>query len=203
MNRKKKGLKRKAKIAAATTMVSASILLGAAMEDPYDLINSNDDDSHHIVIEDKQNISVVEAMVHRIPLIIRVLLLIPMWIAGNLLLKVLDPVKSFFLQWLFTFLVMTICFVIAVKLLFPNMKLSEILTRKNLIILTVSSLGITIINTYLTITNSDYRKYTLLIRFVIGLMTLTFMLRPFIILKRKIDSIIIPILTVFKEVSLI
>ncbi len=192
MNRKKKGLKRKAKIAAATTMVSASILLGAAMEDPYDLINSNDDDSHHIVIEDKQNISVVEAMVHRIPLIIRVLLLIPMWIAGNLLLKVLDPLKSFFLQWLFTFLVMTICFVIAVKLLFPNMKLSEILTKKNLIILTVSSLGITIINTYLTVTNSDYRKYTLLIRFVIGLMTLTFMLRPFIILKRKIDSIIIP-----------
>ena len=87
---------------------------------------------------------------------------------------------------------MTICFVIAVKLLFPNMKLSEILTKKNLIVLTVSSLGITIINTYLTITNSDYRKYTLLIRFVIGLMTLTFMLRPFIILKRKIDSIIIP-----------
>lgn len=192
MNRKKKGLKRKAKIAAATTMVSASILLGAAMEDPYDLINSNDDDSHHIVIEDKQNISVVEAMVHRIPLIIRVLLLIPMWIAGNLLLKLLDPLKSFFLQWLFTFLIMTICFVIAVKLLFPNMKLSEILTKKNLIILTISSLGITIINTYLTITNSDYRKYTLLIRFVIGLMTLTFMLRPFIILKRKIDSIIIP-----------
>ena len=192
MNRKKKGLKRKAKIAAATTMVSASILLGAAMEDPYDLINSNDDDSNHIVIEDKQNISVVEAMIHRIPLIIRVLLLIPMWIAGNLLLKILDPVKSFFLQWLFTFLVMTVCFVIAVKLLFPNTKLSEILTKKNLIILTISSLGITIINTYLTITNSDYRKYTLLIRFVIGLMTLTFMLRPFIILKRKIDSIIIP-----------
>lgn len=192
MNRKKKGLKRKAKIAAATTMVSASILLGAAMEDPYDLINSNDDDSHHIVIEDKQNISVVEAMVHRIPLIIRVLLLIPMWIAGNLLLKLLDPLKSFFLQWLFTFLIMTICFVVAVKLLFPNMKLSEILTKKNLIILTISSLGITIINTYLTITNSDYRKYTLLIRFVVGLMTLTFMLRPFIILKRKIDSIIIP-----------
>lgn len=192
MNRKKKGLKRKAKIAAATTMVSASILLGAAMEDPYDLINSNDDDSNHIVIEDKQNISVVEAMVHRIPLIIRVLFLIPMWIAGNLLLKLLDPLKSFFLQWLFTFLIMTICFVIAVKLLFPNMKLSEILTKKNLIILTISSLGITIINTYLTITNSDYRKYTLLIRFVVGLMTLTFMLRPFIILKRKIDSIIIP-----------
>lgn len=192
MNRKKKGLKRKAKIAAATTMVSASILLGAAMEDPYDLINSNDDDSHHIVIEDKQNISVAEAMVHRIPLIIRVLLLIPMWIAGNLLLKLLDPLKSFFLQWLFTFLIMTICFVVAVKLLFPNMKLSEILTKKNLIILTISSLGITIINTYLTITNSDYRKYTLLIRFVVGLMTLTFMLRPFIILKRKIDSIIIP-----------
>lgn len=192
MNRKKKGLKRKAKIAVATTMVSASILLGAAMEDPYDLINSNDDDSHHIVIEDKQNISVVEAMVHRIPLIIRVLLLIPMWIAGNLLLKLLDPLKSFFLQWLFTFLIMTICFVVAVKLLFPNMKLSEILTKKNLIILTISSLGITIINTYLTITNSDYRKYTLLIRFVVGLMTLTFMLRPFIILKRKIDSIIIP-----------
>ena len=192
MNRKKKGLKRKAKIAAATTMVSASILLGAAMEDPYDLINSNDDDSNHIVIEDKQNISVVEAMIHRIPLIIRVLLLIPMWIAGNLLLKLLDPLKSFFLQWLFTFLIMTICFVIAVKLLFPNMKLSEILTKKNLIILTISSLGITIINTYLTITNSDYRKYTLLIRFVVGLMTLTFMLRPFIILKRKIDSIIIP-----------
>ena len=192
MNRKKKGLKRKAKIAAATTMVSASILLGAAMEDPYDLINSNDDDSNHIVIEDKQNISVVEAMIHRIPLIIRVLLLIPMWIAGNLLLKLLDPLKSFFLQWLFTFLIMTICFVVAVKLLFPNMKLSEILTKKNLIILTISSLGITIINTYLTITNSDYRKYTLLIRFVVGLMTLTFMLRPFIILKRKIDSIIIP-----------
>lgn len=192
MNRKRKGLKRKAKIAAATTMVSASILLGAAMEDPYDLINSNDDDSHHIVIEDKQNISVAEVMVHRIPLIIRVLLLIPMWIAGNLLLKLLDPLKSFFLQWLFTFLIMTICFVVAVKLLFPNMKLSEILTKKNLIILTISSLGITIINTYLTITNSDYRKYTLLIRFVIGLMTLTFMLRPFVILKRKIDSIIIP-----------
>ena len=192
MNRKKKGLKRKAKIAAATTMVSASILLGAAMEDPYDLINSNDDDSNHIVIEDKQNISVVEAMIHRIPLIIRVLLLIPMWIAGNLLLKLLDPLKSFFLQWLFTFLIMTVCFVIAVKLLFPNTKLSEILTKKNLIILTISSLGITIINTYLTITNSDYRKYTLLIRFVVGLMTLTFMLRPFIILKRKIDSIIIP-----------
>ncbi|MDO4199134.1 MAG: hypothetical protein Q4D13_09140 [Erysipelotrichaceae bacterium] len=190
--KKDKRFKRKAEIAAATAVVSASILLGASVENPASLINSNDDDSHHIVMEDNQKVNVAEAMVHRIPLVIRILLLIPMWFAGNLLLKLLDPFKSFFLSWIMTFIVMVLCFVIAVKLLFPDMKLKDILTKKNIIILLVSSLVISLINQYLIITNSDYRYYSSLIRFVIGLLTLVFMLRPFIILKRKIDSIIIP-----------
>lgn len=191
MNRRQR-FKKKAKIAAAATFISASILLGASVEDAATFIDTSDDDSNHITLHEEQKVNLPETMVHRIPLVIRALCLIPMWALGNILITLLNPFKNMFLHWLLTFVIMTICFVIAVKILFPNMKLSEILTKKNIIILLVSSFLITAVNEVLVLTNKDYRHYTILIRFVLGLAVLTFMVRPFVILKRKIESIIIP-----------
>ena len=191
-NKKKKRLKQKLKIGAAATIVSASILLGASVEDPSSLIDSSDDDSNHIVIEDNQKTGFMETMVHRIPLVIRCLLLIPLWALGNLLIHILNPFKNVFLEFLLTFLVMTFIFVIIMKMLFPDMKLKDILNRKNLIILLLSSLGITVFNRVMIIINEDYRHYVAIFRFSIGIIILSLMLRPFIKLKRKIDSIIIP-----------
>ncbi|GEM_PF-4176400 len=177
------------------TLASASIIVAASYEAPVDIVKDDDDDdkkNHITIVESRKKQSVVSKTVERIPVVIRMLFMIPMWFAGTLLLKLLEPFKKYLVSALATFIILALIVFLIAKLLFPDLKLKDIFTKKTLIILVVASLIIPLVNFTMSITIDDYLKYVMLTDFIIGIIVLMIILVPLAALKRKISSIMIP-----------
>ena len=114
------------------------------------------------------------------PSIVRGIVLLPFWVAGkvliaifSLLFTVLSPVLQIILGVLLNALLLFGLFILVLKLLFPNLKLKDFLTKRNVILLIAGSLLLTLTDTILKMFWEDYRPISIAIKLVTALIVLS------------------------------
>lgn len=185
----KKQLKKKVEISLAASVASFSILTATMIDNPSELFSTyQDDDKNHLVLASKDK-KQASPFINKIPLWIKVFLIIPLWALGSLLLKIVKPFTNLFLRFIVTFLVLSLITYIVMKLLFPDLKFKDIFNKRTIIILLVTSFVLTIASLLLPLLDKEYRNFIIVVDFVGGLLGLTITLLPLIIIKKKINSL--------------
>lgn len=113
------------------------------------------------------------------PSIIRGVLLLPLWAAGKALLVLLsvlftalNPVSQFILGILLNAALLFGLFLLVLKLLFPNLRLRDLLTKRNILLLTIGSIILSITDAILRTYWEDYRPISIAIKLGVGLLVL-------------------------------
>lgn len=113
------------------------------------------------------------------PSIVRGAVLLPFWAAGKVLLSLfsllfiaLSPVFQILLGVLLNALLLFGLFAALLKLLFPNLRLRELFTKRNILILTIGSIALSIADAVLRATWEDYRPISIAIKLGLGLLVL-------------------------------
>lgn len=192
----KKNKKRRKKLVAGTiaAATSAAILVGSSVtsNDEFLRQQNNNKEDHIMVIEEAipENIQETFAMkiCHAIPDIIKYCIVIPLWIAAHLLLKmikalilgVLSPIISFIVHLLLLFILILLIIVICVKLMFPERPIKDILTKKLVIGVFIGCFLIELGDVLLPKVWQEFTDYRYLFQFVGGLIIVTIALIPYI-----------------------
>lgn len=113
------------------------------------------------------------------PSVVRGVMLLPFWAAGKVLLSLfslmftaLSPVLQILLGVLLNALLLFGLFAILLKLLFPNLRLRDLFTKRNILILTIGSIVLATADAVLRVTWEDYRPISIAIKLGIGLLVL-------------------------------
>lgn len=113
------------------------------------------------------------------PSFLRGVVLLPLWAAGktllallSLLFAALSPVFQIILSVLLNALLLFGLFALALKLLFPNLRLGDLFTKRNLILLTAGSLLLSVVDTVLRRVWEDYRPISIAIKLAVALLVL-------------------------------
>ncbi len=161
-----KKIKRRVAAGAAAMAVTASMLVHTAVPDPSVLVSpgQTDEASPHVLhVEQTEHrsylietsnyepLTVRERLtvwVQGLPLPVRVLLLLPLWAVGEaltLLLSLLwnSPAGQAVLHALLAFGVLLGLFALVWKLLFPNVPLKKMFTKRNMFLITLGAIVIT------------------------------------------------------------
>ncbi len=132
-------------------------------------------------------------MVYKVPVRIRAVLFVPFWAIGNLLLAAIEAAFStliapiahlllgFVLQTLLLFLVIGVC----IKILFPDLPWSKIFSKKLSLSVFLGSIFMSICDQIVPRYWPDYGFYRDLARFLLGLLVILIILKPFIRKKLK------------------
>ena len=114
------------------------------------------------------------------PSVVRGVVLLPFWAIGKVLLGLcsllftaLSPVLQLILGVLFNALLLFGLFLLVLKLLFPNLKLRDFLTKRNILLLIAGSLLLSLTDTILKMFWEDYRPISIAIKFAVGLVVLS------------------------------
>ena len=114
------------------------------------------------------------------PSIVRGIVLLPFWAIGkiliglfSLLLSVLSPVLQIILGVFLNALLLFGLFLIVLKLLFPNLRLRDLLSKRNILLLAAGSLLLSAADAILKIFCEDYRPISIAIKLGVGLIVLT------------------------------
>lgn len=112
--------------------------------------------------------------------IVRGIVLLPFWAAGKVLIAIfsllfsaLSPVFQVILGVLLNALLLFGLFLLVLKLFFPNLKLKDFLTKRNVILLIAGSLLLTLTDTILKMFWEDYRPISIAIKIVAALIVLS------------------------------
>ena len=182
-----------------TLIIGLGTLLGvvsaAKYDNPSELIEDQLEQEKASTIEETVKVQTAGMnAVGKVPAIIKSLLLLPFWGVGFIVLNLLDkviklvglPLLSFLLSWLFLFLILLIIIVSFIKLLYPNLSLKQIITKRLVISLLICSLLMTIADRLLLGLYSDYESIRKIIRFVLGFVVLICL--TFNVIKKKISD---------------
>ena len=194
----KKKLK-SAAIKAAGTVTAAGMLFNAAVE-PEDLLTSPEQKAQsastaHVqsgtapvytvkgtrVEKAPTKAELFREKVISLPAPVKGLVLLPLWTVGAIANYALSLLLSLFakvfggsiLTFLFQFALLFGLFALALKLLFPNKKLKDLLTKKNLLWMAVSALVLTAADMLLKTWYEPYAKVRSLILLVLALILLS------------------------------
>jgi hypothetical protein len=114
------------------------------------------------------------------PSFLRGVILLPFWAAGkalllllNTLFAALSPVWQVLLGVLFNALLLFGLFALVYKLLFPNKRLRDLLTKRNIILLAVGSLLLAAADAILRAFWEDYRPISIAVKLVAALIVLS------------------------------
>ena len=114
------------------------------------------------------------------PSVVRGVVLLPFWAVGKALLSLLSllfTAMSPFLQFLVGILLNAILlfalFALLLKLLFPNLRLRDLFTKRNILLLAIGSLLLSIADTILRTYWEDYRPISIAIKLGFGLLILS------------------------------
>lgn len=115
-----------------------------------------------------------------LPWWVRAILGVPLWAVGHLLSQgltklfsaVLAPLLLTLLKWLLFALILLLVFAVVMKWLFPDMPLRTILSKRNVIGITLSTAAIAVICEVLPLTVPEFKKYVLLTEFAGGILVL-------------------------------
>ena len=181
-----------------TLIIGLGTLLGvvsaAKYDNPSELIEDQLEQEKASTIEETVKVQTAGmSTIGKVPAIIKSLLLLPFWGVGFIVLNLLDkviklvglPLLSFLLSWLFLFLILLIIIVSFIKLLYPNLSLKQIITKRLVISLLICSLLMTIADRLLLGLYSDYESIRKFIRFVLGFVVLICL--TFNVIKKKIS----------------
>jgi len=113
------------------------------------------------------------------PSILRGVILLPFWAAGkalltllSLLFTALSPVWQVLLVVLFNALLLFGLFALVYKLLFPNKRLRDLLTKRNIIMLAAGSLMLSAADAVLRAFWEEYRPISVAVKLVLALLVL-------------------------------
>lgn len=171
-----------------TFVVGIGVLLGvvsaAKYDNPKELIdNKYKQDKDATIEEPLETKQASSSVANKIPAIIKSLLLLPLWIIGSLILNLLDkaiklvgaPFLSFLLSVLFLFLILLFIVVSVIKFLCPELTLKQILNKKLVISVLVSSFVMVCLDRLFLNLFDSYENIRRLIRFVLGLLVILFL----------------------------
>lgn len=157
MNRNARKLKKRIAAGTATAVTAASILTNSVVADPADLLKTSPadspDNSHVYVMEDSSHRSLIletdqfepytwkERLcirMQKLPLPVRSLVLLPLWGIGEVITTLLStlwssPIGQAIFHFLLEVGILLGLFVLVFKLLFPNVSLKTLFSRKNLL----------------------------------------------------------------------
>lgn len=199
MKRKKKISKKDIAAASVALATSASLMGASTFDVANDGLNADTDQKNVIHIE--QKVDQKASFVEKIPDIIKCILYVPIWLLINLIIKpvlklfkefVLSPTLAFLLEWLILFGLLLIIILLILKLLYPDKKLKELLTKKLIIGVGVSSFLMKVADLILKSRIENYGTYKALFYFLAGLLILSLVLIPKYIKKRREPRLILP-----------
>ncbi len=175
---KQKKAKKKAKRFIIAATAASSAIVGATFDDIPDIIEDSENDS--LLQEDeekatKQTLKAkTKALLKSLPLLVRVLILVPLYIIGYGLSALISPlweglastVGKIIIHWVIVFLLVAALFVATAKILFPDVPLKKILNKKTLPILVVSVIVLAIFDEVMDFLNEDYQKISGVVEFL-------------------------------------
>lgn len=114
------------------------------------------------------------------PSVIRGVALLPFWVIGKMLLALLSllftalsPILQVILGVVFNALLLFGLFLAVLKLLFPNLRLRDFLTKKNILLLAAGSLLLSAVDVVLKTFWEDYRPISIAIKVAVALIVLS------------------------------
>lgn len=179
------------------SIAGIGILLTSAFNSPEEVINDDLNENKVIVKAEVKNRQ-KQSFVDRIPLFLRAIIGVPLWILGNLLIKFVDklakltlmPFLNFLLIWLLLFLIILLIIVLCIKILFPEIPFRKILNKKLILNVTIGTFIISIINVVMPLIFNNYIDYKYTVIFILGLILIIMNILPFVREKSKISAIV-------------
>lgn len=114
------------------------------------------------------------------PSVLRGIVLLPFWAVGkvlialfSLLFTAFNPILQIIFGVLLNALVLFGLFLIVLKLLFPNLRLRDLLTKRNILLLAAGSILLSVTDTILRTYWEDYRPISVAIKLGVGLIVLS------------------------------
>lgn len=191
--------------AISTGIATLGLMVAGAFASPSDILEYSKDQE----LDDKNQTTLSgdnyyhyeikkESIIEKIPIVIRAIIGVPLWIIGTLLIKffngivklVLSPIISFLLGWLFIFLILFGIIILCLKLIFPDKKLKELVNKKIIITCLIGSLVIRLTQIILPKVWPDYSYFSFSITLILGLVVMLIVLIPALIKKGKEPKLI-------------
>lgn len=190
-------LLKKAVTLTACTIAAVTLALGAVVDSPDELFSGAPQAAQVVLCASAQDDCAQEAVpaapakkerlrdkLRRLflgqPSVVRGVALLPFWAIGkvliglfSLLFTALSPVLQLILGVLLNALLLFGLFLLVLKLLFPNLKLKDFLTKRNILLLAAGSLLLSLTDTILKMFWEDYRPISIAIKLAVGLVVLS------------------------------
>jgi len=196
MNPTKEQLKKLGKRAAATAagiIAAVSLALGGVVDSPDELFSGAPQAAQVVYCESCAPTSASTEPVKKERLrdklrrlflsqtsFVRGIVLLPFWAVGKLLIAlfsllfaVLSPVLQIILGVLLNALLLFGLFLIVLKLLFPNLRLRDLLTKRNILLFAAGSILLSVADTILRTYWEDYQPISIAIKLGVGLVVLS------------------------------
>ena len=198
--KRKKRIGRKVAGAAMAFTAAAGVFVSSLFGSPNDLLadpaaneppaivmeigSDEDAEEEQEVQEEKEEkkgfFARIRAMILHLPLFVRVMIGLPLWALGwgitqafaALWKLFLGPALARIMTFLILALVLLAVMVILLKLIFPDLPLKEILSRANILIILIGSIGFCLFNFVMERVSQDFADYEFAVRFLEGLVLL-------------------------------
>ena len=201
-------MRKKISIGMIAGLASISVLLGGIFDSskdllkdypqtPKDVVESIDDYSKDDLKEASNQDGIKEKlrlMIYKIPVRIRAILFLPLWLLGSTILWGFDLlaktliipfahlILGFIIQTLLLFALIGIC----IKIFFPDLPWSKIFSKKLFLSVLLGSIFMSACDLIIPRFWADYTFYRNLSRFILGLIVILIILKPFI--KKKLQN---------------
>ena len=203
MNLTKEQLKKLGKRTAATAagiVAALSLALGGVVDSPDELFSGAPQAAQAVVcaVQDDctQDSAAEPAKKERLrdklrrlflgqPSVVRGIVLLPLWAVGKLLLTLfsllfaaLSPILQIILGVLLNALLFFGLFLLVLKLLFPNLRLRDLLNKRNILLLAIGSVVLSVADAILRTYWEDYQPISIAIKLGVGLIVLSLLAWP-------------------------
>ena len=192
-----KKLGKRAAATAASLLAAFSLALGGVVDSPDELFSGAPQTAQVVLCASAQDVCIEESApaapvkkerlrdkLRRLflaqPSIVRGVVLLPFWAAGKVLMTLftllftaLSPILQVILGVILNAALLFGLFLIVLKLLFPNLRLRDFLTKRNILLLAIGSLALSATDAILRAFWEDYRPISIAIKLSVGLLVLS------------------------------
>jgi len=192
-----KKLGKRAAMTAAGLFAAVSLALGGVVDSPEELFSGAPQAAHVVICAPDQDDCTAAAttaepakkerlrdkfrrLFFSQPSVVRGVVLLPFWAVGKVLIALfsllfvaLSPVLQILLGVLLNALLLFGLFLIVLKLLFPNLRLRDLLTKRNIILLATGSILLSVADALLRTYWEDYRPISIAIKLGVGFIVLS------------------------------
>ncbi len=206
MEKKKSG--KKIALGIAAGVASLSVLVGSVFDSSMDLLEETSQDPKAVTetVKDLSKDSLqkkgleqkarayVRNVIYKIPVKVRAVLFLPLWLLGNMVLiaaevlykTLLAPIGSLILGFALQTLLLLGIVGICIKILFPDLPWSKIFNKKLILLVIAGSVFMSVCDFVMPMIWEKYTMYRRFSKLIIGLIIILIILRPFI--KKKLKN---------------